>query len=283
MMLEGPPRCDVRPKSGQPPAEFAPIARQLCKDMLPAWRDLRDSELTVGADQENPYVSAQHSQSTKRSWISQIKSFLQVSALTGGISNSLYKVIALRKLEAGPDTLVVRVYADYPVTTHVDREREQQVLISLNSIGFGAKVSSCKHPPLLSIMTSLAYHRHECNGCLDIIMHAVHPCTARRSVPINFLKISCCNQHYHARNMSLDGQVQCVNKTLAQNESHPTHSRLRCQCFTDANLRCRTLASQCAQQRDTPGIIRPLATKLRAVISHMPCMFKIYRTPTDAW
>lgn len=65
---------------------------------------------------------------------------LQVSALTGGISNSLYKVTASDKVDREHVTVVVRVYADYPVPTHVDREREQQVLISLNSIGFGAQV-----------------------------------------------------------------------------------------------------------------------------------------------
>ncbi|KAK9830788.1 hypothetical protein WJX74_007122 [Apatococcus lobatus] len=108
-MPERPARIEERCKAGQSPSEFAPTVKRLCRQLVQSWRNLKDQQI-------------------------------EVSALTGGISNSLYKVTAHDQVDREHDMVVVRVYADYPVPTHVDREREQQVLISLNSIGFGAEV-----------------------------------------------------------------------------------------------------------------------------------------------
>lgn len=61
---------------------------------------------------------------------------VQISDLTGGITNLLLKVSPKKSTGLAP--VVVRIYGDCTELL-IDRAREMKVLAQLNSAGFGAK------------------------------------------------------------------------------------------------------------------------------------------------
>jgi hypothetical protein len=117
----------------------APVeeAKTICIQLLPSWRALCKDDLDVWRAR-----SLKESEKRNSCWSNDIHlnilmHLLQVTTISGGITNLMVKVTP----ESGKclDPVVVRIFGR-DTEKIIDREEELRKLLQLNQHGFGAKV-----------------------------------------------------------------------------------------------------------------------------------------------